>query len=323
MSAVATEAAYRRLVEPHRRELHAHCYRMLGSVQDAEDALQEALLRAWRGLPRFEGRSSLRSWLFTIATNTCLTAIARRPKRALPIDLGPAADPHDDLGAPLPESEWMEPYPDEALRYEERESVELAFVAALQHLLPRQRAVLILREVLGFSAREVADALQTTVAAVNSAMQRARRAIDAELPERSQQAALRSLGDERLRDLVERYTDALESGDVAGVVALLTGDATIAMPPIPSWYRGHDAIAVFLARNPLAGHLRWRHARTTANGQPAVGAYTWDDERGAYVPTVLDVLTIRGDRIAAITAFLTPEIFPRFGLPPELPERRQ
>src|SRR5207248_11002561 len=176
------EGAFARLVEPYRAQLHAHCYRMLGSVHDAEDALQEALLRAWRGLSRFEGRSSLRSWLYTIATNTCLSAIERRPKRVLPIDYGPATDPHVAPGEPIVESVWLEPYPDETLgledgyaapeaSYEQREGVELAFVAALQHLPANQRAVLILREVLGFSAKEVAETLQTTVASVNSALQ--------------------------------------------------------------------------------------------------------------------------------------------------------
>src|ERR671933_2169209 len=172
------QAAYRRLLEPYRGELHAHCYRMLGSLHDAEDALQDTLLRAWRGLRRFERRSTLRSWLYTIATNTCLNLIAKRPKRVLPIDRGPATDPHDGLGLPLAESVWIEPYPDETMgledgfaapdaRYEQRESVELAFVAALQHLSPNQRAVLILREVLGFSAAEVAETLETSVASVN------------------------------------------------------------------------------------------------------------------------------------------------------------
>src|SRR5438477_7120012 len=187
------EGAFGRLVEPHRSELHAHCYRMLGSLHDAEDALQEALLRAWRGLPRFEGRSSLRSWLYTIATNTCLSAIERRPKRVLPIDYGPAADPHDGPAEPVTESLWLEPYPDERLgleggllgpdaRYEQREGIELAFAAALQHLPPRQRAVLILRDVLGFSARETAEALETTPVSVDSALQRAHKAVDARVP---------------------------------------------------------------------------------------------------------------------------------------------
>src|SRR3954470_6860865 len=204
------EAAYGRLVGPYRSELHAHCYRMLGSVYDAEDALQEALLRAWRALGRFEGRASLRSWLYTIATNTCLNHIARRPKRVLPIDYGPATDPHDGPGEPLVESVWVEPYPDEQVglgdglaapesRYEQREAVELAFVAALQHLPANQRAVLILREVLGFSAKETAEALETSVPSVNSALQRARATVDERLPGRSQQVTLRELGDDDLR----------------------------------------------------------------------------------------------------------------------------
>jgi len=219
------ERAFQRLVEPRHGELHAHCYRMLGSVHDAEDALQEALLRAWRGMRRFEGKSSLRSWLYRIATNTCLDAIGRRPKRVLPIDYGPGADPHDSPGEPLVESVWIEPYPDELLRaaddfaspeasYEQRESVELAFVAALQHLPARQRAVLILRTVLGFSAREVADSLETSVASVNSTLQRARKTVDERLPERSQQATLRAVGDARLGEIVEDYMHAMQQGDV-------------------------------------------------------------------------------------------------------------
>src|SRR5215211_7070294 len=212
------EAAFGSLVEQYRRELHAHCYRMLGSIHDAEDALQDASLRAWRGLAGFEGRSSLRSWLYTIATNACLNLIARRPKRVLPIDYGPATDPHDGLGLPPIESVWVEPYPDEGLgledgfaapqaRYEVRESVELAFVAALQHLPPNQRAALILRDVLGFSAQEAAESLETSVASVNSALQRARATIEKRLPDQSQQETLKSLGDERLRELVEQYAD--------------------------------------------------------------------------------------------------------------------
>src|SRR5437868_2278741 len=202
------EVAFQRLLEPYRPELHAHCYRMLGSVHDAEDALQDVLLRAWRGLGRFEGRSSLRSWLYTIATNACLNLIARRPKRVLPIDYAPAADPHGGPGEPIVESVWVEPYPDEMLgledgfaapdaRYEQRESVELAFIAALQHLSATQRAVLILREVLGFSAREAAESLDTTVASVNSALQRARKTVGERRPEQSQQATARTLGDDR------------------------------------------------------------------------------------------------------------------------------
>jgi RNA polymerase sigma-70 factor (ECF subfamily) len=341
------EQAYRSLVEPHRAELHAHCYRMLGSVHDAEDALQDALLRAWRGLRGFEGRSSIRAWLYRITTNTCLDVVARRPKRVLPLDFGPAADLGEGPGAPLVESVWIEPYADERLsfedtlaapeaRYEQRESLELAFVAALQQLPPRQRAVLILREVLGFSAREVADSLGTTVASVNSALQRARKTVDERRPEESQQANLRALGDERIREVVARYMDAMERADVGSVLALLTQDATWSMPPLTTWYSGLDAITGFLTDHALS--VNWRHLPTRANGQLAVGCYSWDSGRKRYLAAVIDVLTLRGGRIAEITAFLTSttldrwghegtpfvtaEVFPQFGLPLELPASR-
>src|SRR3954454_22209641 len=226
------EAAFGRLIDGYRGELPAHCYRLCGSVHDAEDAMQDALLRAWRGLARFEGRSSLRSWLYTIATNTSLNLIEKRPKRVLPIDYAPAADPHRGPGEPVVESVWVEPYPDEKLgledgyaapeaRYEQREGIELAFVAALQHLPPNQRAVLILREVLGFSAKEVADSLETSTASVNSALQRARATVDDRLPEQTQQATLRSLGNQKLREIVDAYIDAWERSDVEAVVEML------------------------------------------------------------------------------------------------------
>jgi RNA polymerase sigma-70 factor (ECF subfamily) len=322
-----TEDDFRRLVEPHRAELHAHCYRMLGSVHDAEDALQDALLRAWRALPRFEGRSSLRSWLYRIATNTSLDLISRRRKRVLPVDFGPSADPHDEYGEPLVESVWIEPYADERqglegglaapdARYEQRESVELAFVAAVQHLPARQRAVLLLRDVLGFSARETAETLDTTVHSVNSALRRARRAVNERLPEQSQQVTLRALGDERVRQVVEGYMDALERGDIDAIIAMLTDEATWSMPPYRNWFRGHKAIAGFLIEGPF--RERWRHLPTRANGQVAVGCYLWDAERKSYVAAVLDVLTLRGAQIAAVTAFVTPEAFRRFGLPGEV-----
>ena len=227
------ERAFEDLIAPYRAELHAHCYRMLGSLHDAEDALQDGLLRSWRGLAGFEGRSSLRSWLYRIATNSCLRMIERRPKRVLPVDYGPPTEAHGASGEPLAETVWLEPLPDgmagiadgragPEARYEQRESVELAFVAALQHLPARQRAVLILRDVLGFAPAEIAEALDTSAAAVSSALQRAHRTIDDLLPEQSQQATLRALGDERLRGIVATYVEAWERNDVDAILAMLT-----------------------------------------------------------------------------------------------------
>jgi RNA polymerase sigma-70 factor (ECF subfamily) len=309
------EGAFAKLIEPYRVELNAHCYRMLGSVHDAEDALQETSLRAWRGLARFEGRSSLRSWLYTIATNACLNAIAKRPKRVLPVDYGPAADPHAGPGQPLVESVWVEPYPDEILgvddgpappeaSYEQRESVELAFVAALQHLPANQRAVLILREVLGFSAKEVAETLETSVASVNSALQRARAAVAERVPEQSQQETLRALGDHEVRELVDRYVDAWERCDVEAFTAMLAEDASFAMPPMSTWYQGRVAIAIWAKGWPLSGLWRWRTIFTHANGQPALAFYAWDADQEAYMPFALNVLTLRGREIADVTAFI-------------------
>ena len=322
--------AFTKLVEPYRAQLRAHCYRMLGSLPDAEDALQETLLRAWRGLARFEGRSSLRSWLYTIATNAGLREIERRPKRVLPVDYSPAADPHDTPAEPLTESVWLEPYPDAELglanellgpdaRYEQRESIELAFAAALQHLPARQRAVLILRDVLGFSARETAEALETTPVSVDSALQRAHRAIDERLPARTQQATLQALGDRELREIVGRFADAWERHDVDTVVAMLAYDARMTMPPQPSWYLGREAIAAFLRRWPLSSEKRFRLVPTSANGQPALAGYIWDERTTSFEAESILVLTIRDDRIEEITAFRTPEVFPFFGLPDQLP----
>jgi RNA polymerase sigma-70 factor, ECF subfamily len=310
------EGAFARLVEPYRGELHAHCYRMLGSVHDAEDALQEAMLRAWRGLAKFEGRSALRSWLYTIATNTCLNLISRRPKRVLPIDYGPSFDPHDGLGLPPTESIWMEPYPDEAMaledgyaapeaRYELRESVELAFVAALQNLPPNQRAALILREVLGFSAQETADSLETSVASVNSALQRARKTVDERLPEESQQQTLRALGDDGVREIVESYMDAMGSGDIDKMVTMLAEDAAWSMPPLPAWFHGREALRGFMAAGPLSGDWRWRHLPAHVSGQAAVGSYAWYEPDQTYRPFALDVFTLGADgKIKAVTSFI-------------------
>ena len=323
--------AFGRLAGPYRDELHAHCYRILGSAADADDALQETLLRAWRALPRFEGRSSVRSWLYKIATNACLRAIERRPRRVLPVDYAPAADPRADPAEPVADAVWLEPYPDERLgpgsglaspeaRYEQREGVELAFIAALQHLPARQRAVLILRDVLGFSARETATALETTPVSVDSALQRARKTVDQRLPERSQQATLRSLDDGALRLLAQRYVTAWERNDVDAVVAMLAEDARLTMPPAPTWYRGREQVASYLGGGLLAGTSHWRLILARANGQLAFGRYVRDDTTQAFMLAAIDVLTLHGAQIQEITAFLTPDTFRGFDLPAILDE---
>ncbi|HJZ62304.1 MAG TPA: sigma-70 family RNA polymerase sigma factor [Miltoncostaeaceae bacterium] len=319
--------AFRRLVEPHRAALVAHCYRMLGSLQDAEDALQDTLLRAWRALPRFEGRSSVRSWLYTIATNASLRAIERRPRRVLPFEAGPAEEVAGRVREPLAEVAWIEPYPDQEVgdglagpeaRYEQRESLELAFIAAMQHLPARQRAVLIMRDVLGFSGADVAETLETTPAAVYSALQRAHRTVDERLPDVSQQATLRSLGDAGLREVVDGYVDAWERGDLDALVAMLTEDARLEMPPTPTWYAGRDAVAAFLHSGDHAAAGRWRLVPARANAQVAFGKYLWRADAASFRAHQVNVLTLRGDRIARITAFLTPGAFARFGLPADL-----
>jgi RNA polymerase sigma-70 factor (ECF subfamily) len=288
------------------------------------------LLRAWRGLGGLEGKSSFRTWLYRITTNVCLDALRGRAKRVLPIDYGPASPPGGaDSEEPLSDRVWIEPYPDQELgvedgyagpeaRYERRESVELAFIAALQHLPPRQRAVLILRQVLGFSAKETAEVLECTLASVNSAMQRAKGAIDERLPDRSQQATLRALGDDGIRDLVERFVDAFEHGEIEAILSLLTEDATFEMPPYPSWCRTRDAIGESWLM-PGGPAPRLRYLRTSANGQLALATYCLDDEGRSYRAIALDVLTLRGSMISEVFAFRSPGIVDRFGLPAELP----
>jgi RNA polymerase sigma-70 factor (ECF subfamily) len=324
------EPDFGELVEEHRSDLHAHCYRMLGSLHDADDALQETLMRAWRALPKFRGQSSLRTWLYRIATNVCLDIIGRRPKRVLPVDYGPPSPPGPDAGGrPLSDGRWIEPYPDQALavadgaagpeaRYERREALELAFVAALQHLPPRQRAALVLRDVLGFSARESAAALGTTVPAVNGALRRARAAVDESLPEHSQQENLRLVGDRGLRELAERFADSFERGDIDAILAMLTDDATFAMPPYPDWCRGREAIGKSWLM-PGGPPPRLRYAQTRANGQLALGTYVLNAEAGDYSPLALDVLALRDGLISEVVAFRTPALFARFGLPERLP----
>ncbi|KUJ48114.1 MULTISPECIES: sigma-70 family RNA polymerase sigma factor [Micromonospora] len=311
--------SFGRLVGPLRDELRAYCYRMLGSVHDAEDVVQDTLDRAWRSLDRFEDHGSIRPWLYKIATNRVLTVIERRGRRReLPTDMSPE-------GVPPAEAAWLEPYPDRLMGWTERlspearvvarESVELAFVAALQHLSASQRAVLLLRDVLGYSASEVADVLDTTVAAVNSALQRARRVVVERRAEPSQQQTLRMLGDAAQREVAQRYMTAWEAGDVDAIVAMLTEDARYSMPPLATWYVGRVGIRGFLVDTVL--RHRWRFLPVRANGQLAFGTYLWSDERGGYVPAGLDLLALRGRQVAEVVSFLDAD-FPTFGLPDQL-----
>ena len=296
--------AFEQLVGPYRSELLAYCYRMLGSLHDAEDAVQDSLVRAWRSVGRLDERGFVRAWLYKIATNRCLTVIEQHGRRELPVSVAP--------GTPAAEISWLEPYPDASpeTHYLARESVELAFVAALQHLSALQRAVLILREVLGFSAAEVAGQLDTSTAAVNSALQRARKAIASAAP--TQHTVLRDLGDAAVNDIAARWADAWQAGDVNAIVAMLADDARYSMPPLPVWYQGRDEIRAFLLRDPL--QKRWRFLPTRANSQIAFGTYRWDDAAGAYIPGGLDVLTLLDGRVAEIVAFLDADLT-RFGLP--------
>jgi RNA polymerase sigma-70 factor (ECF subfamily) len=318
------DAAFTRLVAPLRRELHAHCYRMLGSVHDADDAVQEALVRAWRGLARFEGRSTVRTWLYTVVTRACLDVADARSKRALPVDLSPSSEhavldqrPRTDIG-------WLGPYPDAGLpygpagpeaHYEQREAVELAFVAACQHLPANQRAALLLFDVLGFTAAEIAAMLDTSTTAVNSALARARRILATKLPTRTQQQALRSIGDPGARALATGFASALERGDAEALIALLTEDVTWSMPPLPHWYHGIDAVADFAVQVPITRCPSWRHQVISANSQPAIAFYLGPGPARPHDAWSITVLDLRDDRIAEITSFLDPGLFPLFGLP--------
>ncbi|WP_166352491.1 sigma-70 family RNA polymerase sigma factor [Phytoactinopolyspora limicola] len=315
--------AFGRLVQPLRPELRAHCYRMLGSVHDADDALQDALVRAWKALTRFEGRGSLRSWLYAVATRTCLDTARSRGRRALPVDLGPASTQPVIGDIPATDVAWLEPYPGGDLgapsnpdaRYEQREAIELAFVAALQHLPGNQRAALVLFDVLGFSAAEIATMMDTSTTSVNSALARARKTLADKVPAGTQHQMLTELGDTRVRQLVESYTAALERGDADALVALLTKDVTWSMPPLPHWYQGLAAVTDFAVRVPLTSCGSWRHVVTNANGQPAVASYLAADGSTTYTAWSIDVLTLHDDRIAAITSFIGAGHFSAFGLP--------
>lgn len=321
------------LTEPFRRELQVHCYRILGSLHEAEDMVQETLLRAWKRLDSYEGRASFRAWLYKIATNACLDALdQRRSRRMLPSQCAPASDPGGQIAPPTSEILWLEPIPDEWIadetahnpeaRYTESESISLAFLTALQALPPRQRAVLILRDVLDFSAAETAEVLELTVSSVNSALHRARTTLSRQYHHGAMQSSTHAQTDERTRWLLDRFVDAWERADVEGLVALLKADAAFAMPPSPSWYQNADAIRVFVASTVFAddgmfggqASGRWRLLRTDANGAPAFAIYqrTTADQYQAFG---LHVVEIRGDQLSQVTTFIDPSLPSRFGFP--------
>jgi RNA polymerase sigma-70 factor, ECF subfamily len=322
VSDVATGAPIEAQLETYRSELTGYCYRMLGSAFEAEDAVQDTLVRAWRGHDRFEGRAALRSWLYRIATNVCLNMLSSAQRRVRPMDLGPAGSGHSSTaGEPRPEQIWVGPIPDgtaiadsadPATVVAGRESIRLAFVAALQLLPARQRAVLILREVLAWSAQEVADLLDTSVASVNSALQRARAAIAAA----DTAADVRRPMDEDQKALLNRYVQAFEAYDLTALTALLHEDATLSMPPLPLWLRGHDDIAAWMAGTG-SGCRGSRLIPVSANGMPAFGQYRAAGD--GHEPWALIVLELSGGRIAGVNNFLdTARLFPLFGLPPRL-----
>ncbi len=318
--------AFAALVDRHRRELELHCYRMLGSLEDAEDAVQEALLRAWRKRELFQGRSTFRAWLYGITTNCCLDALERRTRRVMPPDVARPADARADID-PAPDVAWLEPYPDRRLdeivddaagpheTVVARETVELVFLAAIQHLPARQRAALILRDVLGWTARETSEMLGTSVIAGNSALQRARATLKDHLPDRRLDWSRRTASEADERALLERYMNAWHHTDVDSIVALLKEDARLVMPPIPAWFEGRGTIGAFLARTPLApGAARHSHVPTRANRQPAFAVFLEGDDGPR--PLGVTVLRIEGGLIAEIDIFMHPRLVRAFAVTP-------
>lgn len=313
-------AAFEQLVAEHRRELFAHCYRMLGSVQDAEDAVQESLLNAWRGISGFQGRSSLRTWLYRVTTNTCLRLADKNARRMLSPELGPPRSDTSVLGEPVSDPVWIEPWPsaepagsapDPAAAYIQREGVELAFIAALQHLPSTQRTVLILRDVMAFSANEVADLLETSRASVNSALQRARATIKQRMPERSQQVELATLGSDGRRRLVDQFMDAWERADVDALLSLLTDDVRFTMPPLPAWFDGKRDVGRFLADRVFA--TPWRLTSIQVNGQLGFACYQGDGQQ--FRLGAINVLHLRDGRVCWLSGFVDPSLQPYFPIP--------
>jgi RNA polymerase sigma-70 factor, ECF subfamily len=316
---------FARLADPHRRELLAYCYRMLGSVDDAEDQVQEILLRAWRSYGDFEGRASMRTWLYRIATNVCLRALETRSRRPLPSGLGgPAQDAAAPAGAGHADLPWLQPMPDALVSADadpasvavSRASLRLALIAALQYLPARQRAVLILRDVLGWRAAEVADLLGTSATAANSMLQRARTHLASQAPAEDE---IREPADPGIRALVERYATAFERADVAGLTELLHAEAILEMPPLLAWFAGREHVAAFL-RITVLRPGRFRMLPVAANGQPAVAAYLQEAD-GVYRAHAIQVLSVRHDRLSRIVSFNDGGLLRRFGLPGDYPGR--
>jgi RNA polymerase sigma-70 factor (ECF subfamily) len=329
-------AQFSELTEPYRRELQVHCYRILGSLHEAEDMVQETMLKAWKRLDTFESRASFRAWLYKIATNACLDLLdQKKSRRLLPFDDLSPSDPNTPILPPTPEISWLEPFPDEWLgdksalnpeaRYSDTESISLAFLTALQTLPPRQRAVLILRDVLDFSAMETAHVLALTVSSVNSALHRARTTLSRRYPRGEREELTMSSTDEKTQRLLDYFVHAWETADVSGLVALLKSDAALAMPPSPSWYEGQSAIGSFVAATVFGeGGMflgkavnRWRLLPTRANGSPAFAIYQ-RDEKDEYQPFGLIALTIDGNKLSQIISFIDPSLPPLFGLPTKL-----
>jgi RNA polymerase sigma-70 factor (ECF subfamily) len=325
------ESAFAALFDRHRAELQVHCYRMLGSFEDSEDLVQETFLRAWRGRASFgsDGRFSFRAWLYRIATNACLDVLRRRPRRVVPTEVAAAGDP---AAPPSPPADlpWLQPYPDRLLEpiapaedepgavVVARETIELAFLAAIQHLPPRQRAVLILSDVLGWSAKETASLLEASVASVNSALQRARATLRDRLPERRTEWGPSSGPSEEERDLLRRYVEAHDRADADALAELLREDARLTMPPHPTWYVGREAILIASKKGFDPDFGRLRSVVAAANRQPAAAHYLRAPGESDYRPLALDALRIEGGRVAEISSFVFPDLFPAFGLPPKL-----
>lgn len=324
------------LTEPYRRELQVHCYRILGSLHESEDMVQETMLKAWKRLDTFEGRASFRSWLYKIATNSCLDFLdQKKSRRLLPFETLSPSDPGTPILPPNAEVSWLEPFPDEWLgdksvinpeaRYTDSESISLAFLTALQTLPPRQRAVLILRDVLDFSANDTSEVLELTTSSVNSALHRARITLAQRYPRGQREDLTMASIDEKTQRLLNLFVHAWESADVNGLVALLKADAALAMPPSPSWYQGQSAIGTFVAATVFAdggmfsgnAAQRWRLLATRANGSPAFAIYQ-RDEKNEYQPFGLIALTITGDQLSQIISFIDPSLPPLFGFPAKL-----